>query len=158
MSCISDTKLNALQKLKLRAKFLVENTKCKDGWICEWLPVKELIRYDRLVMTHKILRGSCPDNLQKNYKHLSTIPDKTRRDKRVLRQKMSFLPINNYLSLLNAPSPCSMLVDWRKHTCELIYDISIGFQHWNWGGGVGGGSQLKISSKSRVSHEFCPGW
>ena len=26
------------------------------------------------------------------------------------------------------PPPFAMLVDWRKHTCKLIYDISIGFQ------------------------------
>ena len=34
------------------------------------------------------------------------------------------------------------------------YDINIGFQHCNWGMG-GGGSQLKVSSKSGVSDEFC---
>ena len=35
-----------------------------DEWVCDWLPVKQLIKYDRLVMTHKIQYGKCRDNLQ----------------------------------------------------------------------------------------------
>ena len=71
--CISDTKLSALQRLQSRANFLIENAKYKDGWVCDWLPVKELIRYDRLVMTHKILHGNCPDNLQNKFMRRSQI-------------------------------------------------------------------------------------
>ena len=41
--------------------------------VCDWLPVKELIRYDRLVMTHKILHGNCPDNLQNKFMRRSQI-------------------------------------------------------------------------------------
>ena len=71
--CISDTKLSALQRLQSRAKLLIESAKCKDGWVCDWLPVKELIRYDRLVMTHKILHGNCPDNLENRFMRRSQI-------------------------------------------------------------------------------------
>ena len=48
----------------------------------------------------------------------------------------------------NAPSPppITMLVAERRHTCQLIYEIFISFQHCN-GGWGGGGSQLEISSK-----------
>ena len=61
--CISDTKISTLKKLKI----LIEKAKYKDGWFCDWLPVKELIMFDVLVMTHKILHGNCPDNLQNKY-------------------------------------------------------------------------------------------
>ena len=36
----SDAKLDALQRLQSRAKFLIENTKYKDGWVCDGLPAK----------------------------------------------------------------------------------------------------------------------
>ena len=71
--CISDTKLSALQRLQSRAKLLIENAKYKDGWVCDCLPVKELIRYDRLIMTHKILHGNCPDNLKNKFMRRSQI-------------------------------------------------------------------------------------
>ena len=71
--CISDTKISTLQKLQSRAKTLIENAKYKDGWICGWLPVKELIIFNRLVMTHKILHGNCPDNLQNKFTQRSQI-------------------------------------------------------------------------------------
>ena len=65
--CISDTQLDSLQTLQSRAKKLIENGKYKDGWVCDWLPVKKLIKYDRLVMTHEILNGKCPENFQDKF-------------------------------------------------------------------------------------------
>ena len=62
--CMSDTKLDNLQTLQSRAKKLIEDGKYKDGWVCDWLPVKKLIKYDRLAMTHNILTGKCPENFQ----------------------------------------------------------------------------------------------
>ena len=38
--CICDTKLSTLQRLLSRAKFIIENAKYKDGWVCDWLSVK----------------------------------------------------------------------------------------------------------------------
>ena len=38
--CISDTKLSTLQRLRSRAKFIMENAKYKNGWVCDWLSVK----------------------------------------------------------------------------------------------------------------------
>ena len=66
-SCISDTKLDTLQKLQSRGKKLIENGKHKDGWAYDWVPVRRLIKYDRFVMTHKILNGKCPGNLQDKF-------------------------------------------------------------------------------------------
>ena len=48
------------------ASILIENGEHKEGWVCDWLPVKKLIKYDRLVMTHEILNGKCPETLQIN--------------------------------------------------------------------------------------------
>ena len=70
---ISDTKLSALQRLQSRAKFLTEDAKYKDGWVCDTLPVKELIRYDRLVMTNKIFHRNCPDNMQNKFMRRSQL-------------------------------------------------------------------------------------
>ena len=41
-SCISDARLDNLQTVQSRAKKLIENGKHKDGWICDWLPVKKV--------------------------------------------------------------------------------------------------------------------
>ena len=62
-----------MQTLQSRAKKLIENGKHKDGWVCEWLPVKKLIKYDRLVMTHKILNGKCPENFQDKFTKRSKV-------------------------------------------------------------------------------------
>ena len=53
-----------MQKLRSRTKKLIENGKHKDWWIYDWLPAKKLIKYDRLVMAHKILNDKCPEYLQ----------------------------------------------------------------------------------------------
>ena len=66
MGLYSDTKLDNLQTLQSRAKKLIENGKHKDGWVSDWLTVKKLIKYDGLVMAHKILNGKYPENFQES--------------------------------------------------------------------------------------------
>ena len=83
-SCISDSKLDTLRKLQSRAKKLIENGRYTDGWICDWLSVKKLIKYDRLVMTHKILNGKCPENLQDNFAKRPEISSYSTRNSRDL--------------------------------------------------------------------------
>ena len=83
-SCISDTKLDNLQTLQSRAKKLIENGKHKDVWVCDWLPVKKLIKYDRLVMTHKILNGKCPENFQDKFTKRSRVSSYSTRNSRDL--------------------------------------------------------------------------
>ena len=46
------------------ASILIENGEHKEGWVCDWLPVKKLIKYDRVVKTHEILMV----NVQKPYR------------------------------------------------------------------------------------------
>ena len=48
--CLSNTKLNPLQN---RARRLIECARHKDGWVCDWLDVRNLIKYDQLITTYK---------------------------------------------------------------------------------------------------------
>ena len=64
------TKLAALQRLQSRAWLIIENAKIKDLWSSSWLNVEIIIRYDRNVMTHKIVNRLCPENLL-----INTCPD-----------------------------------------------------------------------------------
>ena len=61
---LSTTKLEHLQRLQDRAQTLIESAKFEDGWICKWLSVSSLIKYDRAIMTYKIMNGLCPDSLR----------------------------------------------------------------------------------------------
>ena len=58
------TKLKHLQRLQDRAQTLIESAKFEDGWICKWLSVSNLIKYDRAIMTYKMMNGFCPDSLR----------------------------------------------------------------------------------------------
>ena len=60
---LSNTKLDHLQRLQNRARTLIESSRLKDGWICNWLSVSNLIRFDRAIMIYEILNGLCPKNL-----------------------------------------------------------------------------------------------
>ena len=61
---LSNTKLDHLQRLQNRARTLIEGSRLKDGWRCNWLSVSNLIKFDRAVMIYKIINGLCPDSLQ----------------------------------------------------------------------------------------------
>ena len=61
---LSNTKLDHLQRLQTRARTLIEGSRLKDGWRCNWLSVQNLIKFDRVVMIYKIMNGLCPDNLR----------------------------------------------------------------------------------------------
>ena len=61
------TKLAALQRLQSRAWSIIENAKIKDLWSSSWLNVENIIRYDRNVMTYKIVNRLCPENLFDKY-------------------------------------------------------------------------------------------
>ena len=54
--CLSNTKLEALQRLQNRARRLIECARHKDGWVCDWLDVRNLVKYDRLITTYKNLK------------------------------------------------------------------------------------------------------
>ena len=71
-------------EITVQGQKLVENGKHKDGWVCDWLPVKKLIKYDGLVMTHKILCGKYPDNLQDKFTKRPQISNFSTRNSRNL--------------------------------------------------------------------------
>ena len=51
----------------------IECTRHKDGWVCDWLDVRNLIKYDRLITTYKINNGLCPENLKNRFTPRSNI-------------------------------------------------------------------------------------
>ena len=61
---MSNTKLDHFQRLQTRARTLMESSRLKDGWKCNWLSVSNLIKFDRAVMVYKILNGLCPENFK----------------------------------------------------------------------------------------------
>ena len=61
------TKLAALQRLQSRAWSIIENAKIKDLWSSSWLNVENIFRYDRNLMTYKIVNRLCPENLFDKY-------------------------------------------------------------------------------------------
>ena len=81
---LSNTKFDHLQRLQTRARTLIESSRLKDGWSCNWLSVSNLIIFDRAVMIFKIMNGLCPDNL---------------RGRLVTRSQISNFPTRNHLDL-----------------------------------------------------------
>ena len=67
---LSNTKLDHLQRLQTRARTLIEGSRLRDGWRCNWLSVQNLIKFDRAVMIYKMMNGLCPDNLLPDLKYL----------------------------------------------------------------------------------------
>ena len=60
---LSNTKLYHLQRLQNGERTLIESSRLKDGWTCNWLSVSNLIKFDRAIMIYKILNGTCPESL-----------------------------------------------------------------------------------------------
>ena len=52
----SKAKLAALQRLQDPAYLIISNARIKDSWSTSWLNVENLFRYDRTVMTYKIMK------------------------------------------------------------------------------------------------------
>ena len=60
---LSNTKLEALQRLQNRTHSIMERAKIKDQWSSDWTTVEQLINFDRLVMTYKMMNRICPESL-----------------------------------------------------------------------------------------------
>ena len=59
-------KIETLQRLQNRAQLTmltIETARVKDNWSCDWLNVSNLISYDRLGMTYKIINKLSPESL-----------------------------------------------------------------------------------------------
>ena len=61
---LSNTKLQQLQRLQNRAKTLIENSRSKDGWRCNWLSVSNITQFDKAVMIYEIVNSLCLDSLR----------------------------------------------------------------------------------------------
>ena len=60
---IPSSKIKILQNLQNRARTVIERARIKDNWSHNWLDVKQLINFDRLAMTYKIMNKTCPESL-----------------------------------------------------------------------------------------------
>ena len=69
---LSKTKIATLQKLQDRAYSIINDARIKDKWSTSWINVENLIRYDRNVMTYKIVNKLCPGNLWDKYQPRSS--------------------------------------------------------------------------------------
>ena len=56
-------KIKTLQRLQNRAYLIIETARVKDNWFCDWLKVSNLISFDRIVMTYKIINKLSPESL-----------------------------------------------------------------------------------------------
>ena len=54
-------KIETLQRLQNRAQLIIETARVEDNWSCDWLNVSNLISFDRLVMTYKIIIKLSPE-------------------------------------------------------------------------------------------------
>ena len=61
------TKLSTLQKYQNRSFNLIEPSKIKDAYNRNVLDVRELMLFDRAVMTFKIVNTLCPEGLQNKF-------------------------------------------------------------------------------------------
>ena len=68
---IPSSKIKILQNLQDRAHTIIERAKIKDDWSYNWLNVEQLIKFDRSVMTYKIMNRMCPESLWVKFPHIS---------------------------------------------------------------------------------------
>ena len=59
--------LNTLQRLQDRARSIIDKAGLKDSWSHGWLTVEQLIKFDRSVMTYKIINRQCSESLWDKY-------------------------------------------------------------------------------------------
>ena len=61
------SKLNTLQYLHDRAYSIIDNARLEDNWSHNWLTVEQLKKFDRSVMTYKIISSLFPESLWDKY-------------------------------------------------------------------------------------------
>ena len=67
-SSLSRTNLVPLQRLQTRALKIIRNAKIKGIWSFPWMNVKNIICFDRNVITYKIIHKLCPNSFLEKYK------------------------------------------------------------------------------------------
>ena len=74
-SSLSKSKIIALQRLQNQACCIIENAKIKDNWSRSWLHVDNIIRYDRNIMTYKIMNKLCPEKFFNKFLPRSSVSE-----------------------------------------------------------------------------------
>ena len=60
---LSDSKKESPRRLHHRAMSLIDKSRIKDDWSNKFLQVGQLAKFDRAVMTYKIVNGFSPEKL-----------------------------------------------------------------------------------------------
>ena len=68
---VSNSKMESLQRLQDRAISIIDTARIKDDWSKNFLQVKQLITFDRSVMTYKIMNRLCSENLWNKFQRRS---------------------------------------------------------------------------------------
>ena len=90
---LSNTKLDHLHRLQTTVRTLIESSRLKDEWSCNWLSVSNLSIFDRAVMIYKIMNGLCPDNVRGRLvtrSQISNYPTRNQLDLDTPRQNLKF--------------------------------------------------------------------
>ena len=90
---IPSSKLEVLQRLQNQARSIIQKAKIKDKWREDWLSVEQLIRFDQLTLTYKMMNRICPDNLLNKYKirtQCSSYNKRHYRDLQIPRHNVNF--------------------------------------------------------------------
>ena len=66
VGCVSNSKMESLQRFQDRSSSIIDTARIKDDWSKNFLQVTQLITFDRSVMTYKIMKRLCSfyENLQ----------------------------------------------------------------------------------------------
>ena len=99
---LSKTKIAALKRLQDRACSTKTTTRIKDIWSTSWLNVENLFRYDRNVMTYKVMNRLCPKSLWGKYQRRSFhLTYNTRQCNRIPRYRTEFAKKGFIMQLSN---------------------------------------------------------
>ena len=72
---------------------MIEGSRCRDAWSCNWLSVSDFMQFDWAVMIYKRMNGLCPDNLRErliNRSQLSNHPTSNLVDLDIPRLNLEF--------------------------------------------------------------------
>ena len=63
--------MDSLQRFQDRAISIIDTARIKEDWSNNFVQVKQLITFDRSVMTYKIMNRLCPENLWNKFQRRS---------------------------------------------------------------------------------------
>ena len=99
------SKLNTLQRLQDRARSIIDQSRLKDNWSHNWLTVEQLTKFDRSVMTYKIISRQCPESLWDKNQHRtqhSNYRTRNCRDLQIPRNNLEYVKKGFHYSALKA--------------------------------------------------------